>query len=281
MLRPYEETTMRYGFVMPFGDARAAAELAALAEQAGWDGFFVWEPVWGWDAWVSLTAAAMRTERIRLGTMLTPLSRMRPWKLASESVSLDHLSGGRVILAVGLGAPDAGFTNFGEVTDRRLRAELLDEGLAVLTGLWRGGDFRFSGRHYQVDTAGIQVPTPAPTLQQPRIPIWVVGAWPSERSLDRALRYDGLIPSVRGEDGRMRQATPDELRAIAAYASARRASGTPFEFIVEGTTPADDPAAWAASGATWWLEALWSAPATAAGMALVRQRVVTGPPREQ
>ncbi|HSJ60770.1 MAG TPA: LLM class flavin-dependent oxidoreductase, partial [Jiangellaceae bacterium] len=95
---------MKFGFTLPSGDARTAAETAAIAEQAGWDGFFVWEPVWGVDAWVCLAAAAMRTKRIKLGTMLTPLSRMRPWKLASETATLDNLSGGRVILSVGLGA---------------------------------------------------------------------------------------------------------------------------------------------------------------------------------
>jgi alkanesulfonate monooxygenase SsuD/methylene tetrahydromethanopterin reductase-like flavin-dependent oxidoreductase (luciferase family) len=275
---------MRYGFVMPFGDARAAADLAARAEAAGWDGFFVWEPVWGWDAWVSLTAAAMRTERIKLGTMLTPLSRMRPWKLASETANLDHLSGGRVILAVGLGAPDSGFTNFGEETDRRLRAELLDEGLAVLTGLWRGEPFAFRGKHYTVDTAGMHM-GPAPALQQPRIPIWTVGAWPSERSLARVARYDGFIPSARGEDGQMRQATPEELRAAIAHLRARRDPSAPLDVIVEGVTPADDPAAaratlapWAQAGATWWLESMWSAPADAAGAAAVRRRVEAGPP---
>src|SRR5512139_3147416 len=128
---------MNFGFVLPYGDASTAAEMAYAAEQAGWNGFFVWEPVWGIDAWVCLTAAAMRTQTIRLGTMLTPLSRMRPWKLASETASLDNLSGGRVILAVGLGAIDTGFTAFGEVTDRKQRAELLDEGLDILTGLWK------------------------------------------------------------------------------------------------------------------------------------------------
>src|SRR5512138_1744010 len=99
---------MKYGFVLPRGDARTAADFARYAEDAGWDGFFVWEPVWGVDAWVSLAAAAMVTSRIRLGTMLTPVSRMRPWKLASETATLDHLSGGRVTLAVGLGATDTG-----------------------------------------------------------------------------------------------------------------------------------------------------------------------------
>ena len=126
---------MKFGFVLPKGDARTAAEFAYQAEAAGWDGFFVWEPVWGIDAWVSLAAAAMRTQRIRLGTMLSPLSRMRPWKLASETATLDNLSGGRVILSVGLGAVDTGFEAFGEVIDRTTRAELLDEGLEILLGL--------------------------------------------------------------------------------------------------------------------------------------------------
>lgn len=271
---------MRYGFVMPFGDARAAAELAAKAEAAGWDGFFVWEPVWGWDAWVSLTAAAMRTERIKLGTMLTPLSRMRPWKLASETANLDHLSGGRVILAVGLGAPDSGFANFGEETDRRVRAELLDEGLAILTGLWQGEPFAFKGKHYSVDTAGMHMGQ-APCLQRPRIPVWTVGAWPSARSMERVLRYDGLIPSARGENGQMRQATPDELRAALAYVRERRQADTAFDVIAEGVTPVDDPVAaraavapWAEAGATWWLESMWTAPDADA----VRRRVEAGPP---
>src|SRR3990172_9740304 len=133
---------VKYGFVLPYGDARTAADLAYEAEKAGWDGFFVCEPVWGIDAWVALTAAAVRTERIRLGTMLSPISRMRPWKLASETATLDNLSNGRVILSVGLGAIDTGFEAFGEVTDRSMRAELLDEGLDILIGLWRGQPFQ-------------------------------------------------------------------------------------------------------------------------------------------
>src|SRR5688572_10374787 len=103
---------MRYGFVLPSGDARTAAEFAELAEASGWDGFFVWEPVWGVDAWVALTAAAMRTERIRLGTLLTPLPRRRPWDLAGQVAALDNLSGGRVILSVGLGAVHDGWLAF-------------------------------------------------------------------------------------------------------------------------------------------------------------------------
>src|SRR5919112_2620927 len=196
---------MKYGFVLPCGDARTAADFAYDAEQAGWDGFFVWEPVWGIDAWVSLTAAAMQTARIRLGTLLTPLSRMRPWKLASESTTLDQLSGGRVILAVGLGAVDTGFEAFGEVTDRKVRAELLDEGLDILTGLWRGQPFNYSGKHYTVRETTFN--PPPPPVQQPRIPIWVVGAWPYPKSMRRVVRYDGVISSAFNDDGSARQAT--------------------------------------------------------------------------
>ncbi len=151
---------MKYGFVLPTGDARTAADFALAAEQAGWDGFFVWEPVWGIDAWVSLTAAAMQTERIRLGTLLSPVSRMRPWKLAGETATLDNLAQGRVILSVGLGAINTGFEEFGEVTDRKTRAELLDESLDILTGLWRGQPFDYAGKHYKIKDCAFQPPSP-------------------------------------------------------------------------------------------------------------------------
>jgi hypothetical protein len=271
---------MHYGFVLPHGEARDAADLAALAEQYGWDGFFVYEPVWGIDAWVSLAAATMVTQRIRLGTMLTPLSRMRPWKLASETVTLDRLSNGRLILAVGLGALDTGFAAFGEVTDRKTRAELLDEGLDILTGLWRGQPFAYEGKHYRIQPTEFM--PPPPPVQQPRIPIWVTGAWPAEKSMQRVLKYDGLLPQTKGEDGAMRQATAEELRAMAAYVAEHRALQTPFDIVVEGETPGDDSAAataivrpWAEAGATWWLEALWQAQ----DLATVRRRVEQGPPR--
>lgn len=257
---------MRYGFVLPHGDARTAADLAHIAEAAGWDGFFVWEPVWGIDAWVALTAAAMSTERIRLGTMLTPLPRRRPWDLAGQVATLDNLSNGRVVLSVGLGAIHEGWLAFEPDPGRRARAELLDEGLAVLTGLWSGQPFRYEGKHYTVRPTEFAVP-PAP-VQRPRVPIWVVGGWPAPRSMGRAARWDGWLPNLVGTDG-AGPLSVDHLRdGVAWIGQARAAEGltmSGYDVITEGVTPAEDPAAarsivepWQQAGATWWLEANWS-----------------------
>lgn len=274
---------MKCGFVFPGGDARLAAEYAKQAEEAGWDGFFVWEPVWGIDAWVTLAAAAMLTSKIRLGTMLTPLSRMRPWKLASETVTVDHLSGGRVILSVGLGATDTGFEAFGEVTDRKQRAELLDEGLEILTGLWRGQPFSYPGKHYTVKPTDFF--PPPPPVQQPRIPIWVVGAWKREKSLQRALRYDGLLPMVMADGGGFRATEPEDIRAMKDYIEAHRSATTPFDIVVEGVTPGAQPThaaeivqGWAEAGATWWIEAMWNAQDDGYGLKSVQKRIEQGPP---
>lgn len=274
---------MKFGFVLPFGDARIAADYATLAEQAGWDGFFVWEPVWGIDAWVSLTAAAMRTERIRLGTMVTPLSRMRPWKLASEAATLDNLSNGRVIISVGLGALDTGFEAFGEVTERKKRAELLDEGLDILTGLWRGQPFSYQGKHYTIEETDFY-PPPAP-VQRPRIPIWVVGLWGSKKSMGRALRYDGLLPAFKDEQNQWRQSTPEDIHQVKAFIGTRLAEEASFDIVVEGETSGDEPRSaaekvlpWFQAGATWWIEALWEIPRDKSGLDQIRKRISQGPP---
>lgn len=273
---------MKYGFVIPSGDAHTVANLAQTAEFAGWDAIFVWEPVWGIDAWISLTAAAMVTERIRLGTMITPISRMRPWKLASETATLDNLSGGRVILGVGLGAIDTGFTAFGEVTDRKTRAELLDEGLDILTGLWRGQPFNYSGKHYQVQECDFL--PPPPPVQQPRIPIWVVGAWNWPKSMARVLRYDGLLPNVLDAQKQHQPLTPEAVAEMSAFSKAEKPN-EPFDIVVEGETPGNNPEEaaavvrpYAAAGATWWLEARWQVPRNAEGEQLVAKRVKQGPP---
>lgn len=265
---------MKYGIVLPRGDARQAADLAREAEQSGWDGFFVWEPVWGIDAWIQLTAAAMQTTRIRLGTMITPLSRMRPWDMAGKIATLDNLSGGRVTLAVGLGAVDTGFAAFGEQTDRKTRAELLDESLDIITGLWRGQPFSYSGKHYTVQPCDFA--PPPPPVQQPRVPIWVVGLWGSDKSMSRVLNYDGWLPAHKSVGGAVQQCAPEQI------AEFRARHGGGLDIVVEGTTPGDDPpqaadvlSPWRAAGATWWMEANWSA---MDDLPAVIARVRQGPP---
>lgn len=265
---------MKFGIVFPYGSAREAADMAREAEQAGWDGFFVWEPVWGIDAWIQLTAAAMQTSRIRLGTMISPLSRMRPWDMAGKIATLDNLSNGRVTLAVGLGAIDTGFTQFGEVTDRKTRAELLDECLDIMTGLWRGQPFSYSGKHYTVQPCDFM--PPPPPVQQPRVPIWVVGVWGKQKSMARVLKCDGWLPTTATDAGVMQQGAPGQIAAFRAQ------HGPSHDIIVEGVTPGDDRvkaldvlAPWRDAGATWWMEANWNAmgdPST------VLARVRQGPP---
>lgn len=272
---------MKYGFVLPFGDARFAADCAFLAESIGWDGFFVWEPVWGVDPWISLTAAAMVTKRICLGTMLTPLPVLSPWKLAGETATLDNLSNGRVILSVGLGAVDTGFASFGLPTDRKIRAERLDEGLNILTGLWQGQPFQYDGIHYQLKPTEFTVP-PRP-VQQPRIPIWVVGAWPKMKSMRRALKYDGLLPNFMGSDGKTKLGPPvlEEIQAMTRFVRQEIESGRQYDIILEGETDPirpetlDTVRAYRDAGATWWMEACW----TTTDEAKIIDRINAGPPR--
>jgi alkanesulfonate monooxygenase SsuD/methylene tetrahydromethanopterin reductase-like flavin-dependent oxidoreductase (luciferase family) len=182
---------VKFGFVVPWGDADDVGDLAAAAEEAGWDGLFVWEPVWGVDAWISLGLAAVRTSKIRLGTLLTPPSRRRPWELASQVATVDRLSNGRVTLSVGLGALDSGFDAFGEECDRKIRAELMDECLDVACGLWAGQPFTYDGSHYTVRPT--EFPTIGHTIQQPRVPIWCVAAVGRDRSIKRALTWCSTV----------------------------------------------------------------------------------------
>jgi alkanesulfonate monooxygenase SsuD/methylene tetrahydromethanopterin reductase-like flavin-dependent oxidoreductase (luciferase family) len=277
---------MRYGFVLPGGTATEQLEQAMLAERAGWDGVFVWEAAYGVDAWTLLGAMAQRTERLRLGTMLTPLPWRRPWKVASQAATLDQLSGGRAILAVGLGAIGTGLERTGEATDRRTRAELLDEGLEVITGLW-DRRMTFSGRHYQIDLGERQdLAAVGAPVQRPRIPIWVVAAWPRPRSMRRALRCDGLLPSVLDGDAQ-RGVTPDDVRAMRRWLEEQGGPWPGFDVVMEGETPAGDPQAaralvapWEDAGCTWWLDARWEMPhESPERMRQVRERLEAGPPR--
>jgi alkanesulfonate monooxygenase SsuD/methylene tetrahydromethanopterin reductase-like flavin-dependent oxidoreductase (luciferase family) len=277
---------MRYGFVLPGGTATEELEQAVLADQAGWDGVFVWEGAYGVDAWALLAAMATRTTRVRLGTMLTPLPWRRPWKVASQAVTLDQLSGGRAVLSVGLGAVDAALGDTGEETGRRVRAERLDEGIDLIAGLWEGR-LRYAGRHYRLDLEARGDLGAVTPVQRPRIPIWVVGAWPRPRSMRRVLRCDGILPAVMEPDGGFRETRPDDIAAMLAWLEDQGGVRPGFDVVVEGETPAGDPAAAAArvaplaeAGCTWWLETRWQLPHDAPDRRReVRERLEAGPPR--
>jgi alkanesulfonate monooxygenase SsuD/methylene tetrahydromethanopterin reductase-like flavin-dependent oxidoreductase (luciferase family) len=282
---------MQYGFVLPGGEIRDFGEYAVAAEEAGWDALFLPDalgietknyPAFNWfDPWVMLAVMAERTERIKLGTMLTALPRRRPWKLAREVSTLDHVSNGRMILASGVGAAkdDGGFYKVGEAMDLKVRAQLMDEGLEIVNGLWRGKPYSFSGQHYTVKKMTM-LPRP---LQKPRIPLWVVGVWPKQKSVNRALKWDGIIVQTYREDKRsMPVTTPDDIRDIKRYVEKHRKKRAPFEIITGVPTPGKNRQKAVAmvqpfleAGATWWLDALWSANDKQATLTRIKQ----GPPR--
>ncbi len=279
---------MRYGIILTCGDAADVAELARDAEDAGWDAVFSWEPVFGVHAWVALTAAAMRTSTIRLGTMLTPLPRWKPWDLASVTGTLDRLSGGRVVLGVGLGAVMQHWTAFEPDRGRAVRAELMDEGLDVLFGLWGPQPFSYDGKHYTVRPPEAMLPPPI--VSTPRIPTWCVGLAGSRKSMRRAARCDGLLPNfppvgdpeaARGDYARWAAVVTEvtDLRAELGLTG-------PYDIVAEGTADLVDRARtveetqrYAEAGATWWLDADWAAAPTDDPVATLRARVLAGPPR--
>lgn len=281
-----DNSGMKYGIILTAGTLDEMIALAVEAEANGWDGVFYWDaiamsgfsPIY--DPWVTMAAFATATERVQLGTIITPPSRRRPWKLAKETATLDHLSHGRLILPVGLGVlDDQGYKNVGEVTDLRTRAEILDESLEILTRAWSGEPFSFAGKHYQISEMHQQ----PGSFQQPRIPIWVVGVWPRPKSIARAFRYDGIVPQYAEDQGIVSHTAPDRVRAIAEAARAQRpADAGPFDIIAEGVSPADDAAAaraqvspFAEAGATWWIESRWQGETADS----LRARIVAGPPR--
>jgi len=285
---------MKYGlYLANFGketSPQAFVSLAQEAEASGWDGFFLWDHMLHSktqrdpmvDSWITLAGIAASTSRIRLGTTLTPLSRRRPWKVARETASLDHLSHGRLTLSVGLGEPpDADFAAFGEVSDARIRAEMLDESLAILAGLWKGRAFTFQGQHYQVDHAAF-LPKP---LQQPRIPVWVGGWWPNPAPFRRAARWDGALPLNKKGVFLQPDDVRDLLRFVAEERKGKIKSSAPFDVAVinsrwlkgpRGVTGAEKAALYAEAGATWWLESLYM---ERNSIERLREAIRTGPPR--
>lgn len=256
--------------------------------------------VWPWedeiaDPWIALTAIVLRTERIKLGPMVTPLPRRRPWKLARETVTLDHLSGGRLILGVGIGDFAQEFANLGEAAEHSVRAAMLDEGLEVLTRLWSGEQFSHHGTFYHLDDARFE-PTP---LQQPRIPIWIGGSWPNKAPFRRAARWDGAFPQ-RPDLNFHEQLAPEAMAAVHDFVQSQRTSDAPFDLVHFGITPGRDRdadratvAAYADVGVTWWVEHIvptrwrsWEGPwplipGAGDGWPLdeMRARILAGPPR--
>jgi hypothetical protein len=274
--------SMNYGIALPYTSARAIATLCQAAEEAGWDGCFTGDAIWCEDPMIGLAAAAMTTDRIRLGTMVTPVPLRKPWKLASESVALDHLSNGRLILGLATGAAWMGWQAFpDEVTDARQRAEMLDETIDILTLLYARRPFDYDGRHYQVKLTRLpdQYYPPKPQ-QQPRIPLWCVGIWPQMKSMQRALKCDGVIVEKPQLLGAEQPITPADIAAIRAYVQENRAATTPFDIVVVGKSLGLEPgqredtlSSLAEAGATWWVEGLWDEP-----VEQVRQQIENGPP---
>lgn len=284
---------MKYAFVVPYAAELAFADLAQLGERRGWDGVFTWEALYGVDAWVELGAAAMVTSTIRLGTLLTPASRHRPWDLASRVGSVDRISGGRAVMSVGLGALHPGWLAFEADEGRPVRARKLDESLAIFAGLLEGDpEFTYAGEHYSAGRNDFM--TPPPTPQRPHPPVWVVGAGARgkdgrQRSLERAARWQGVIPAIHPPEGEDRPKTVEDFAAIVGDVARLRSeaglSMAGYDAVIEADShgsftrlePAD-PRAWEQAGATWWVESWWDVPEGPTGLAEVRRRVEAGPP---
>jgi alkanesulfonate monooxygenase SsuD/methylene tetrahydromethanopterin reductase-like flavin-dependent oxidoreductase (luciferase family) len=277
---------MKAGVLITGGPADEQVALARAADDAGWDGVFTFDGIHVGDdieihdPFALLAAFAVATSHVRLGAIVHPLARRKPWEVARQATTIDRLSGGRLVLPVGLGAvDDAGFSRVGEVTDRRIRAERLDESLEILTGLWRGEPFGYEGRHYRFEPMAFR-PTP---VQRPRVPIWVVGLWGSERSMRRVVRYDGYLPNLPPDQGGGpgAEVAPRTVRAMRDWLD-QRGGDRPIDLVIDGTTSATDQAAardrlssLAEAGATWWIETDWT---TLGDVAALRARIDAGPP---
>lgn len=285
---------MRYSINLPnFGelaDPRTIADLAVAAEEAGWDGFFIWDHVHHrrWrdlpfgDPWILLAAAGVVTMRLRLGPLITPVARRRPAKLAREITTLDTLTGGRLVFGVGLGAPpEDEYGSFGEPTEPKVNAARLDEGLAALSLLLSGKPVSYRGEHIRLDDVQL-VGTPG---QQPRVPIWVAGRWPNRTPFRRAARWDGAAPLFPNY---AEQPPPEveDVRGLAAFLAECRdregLAGEPFELVVggrtEGARAKEVVAALAEAGATWWDERV-PFDETLVKADTYRRRIEEGPPR--
>jgi hypothetical protein len=283
---PSARHMMRFAVGLPnlhdYAEPGRLVALARAAETAGWDGCFIWDhlayrdpPAPAADPQVVLGAIAVSTSRIRIGALLTPLARRRPSKVARETATLDVLSGGRLVFGAALGwSGEEEFEDLGEPGDARIRADKLDEGLAVLDALWSGEPVDFQGEHYTVRDTRF---TPRP-LQRPRIPVWIGGGWPSRRPFRRAARWDGVYPVLKGMADTDTM-PPGQLSEIVAYTCEHRPQHLPpLDVILEGNSAGDRAALadYEAAGLTWYVEKLgWWSGSVDDVAAVIRR----GPPR--
>jgi len=268
---------VRFAISVPnVGQPAALVEMAELAESSGWDGFFLWDHLHlrrdlhldVHDPWVVLGACAARTQRLHLGPVVTPLPRRRPQVVAKQITTLDHLTSGKAILGVGLGfPPDEEYGAFGEPVDSRVHAAMLDEALDVLTGLWSGEPFSHRGEHYRVDGAHL-LPRP---VQRPRPRVWVAALWPYARPLQRAARWDGVVPLNPTGD----PLTPEIVQQVVGVIAEQR-SLDGFDVVVtaaEGVGLSE----YVEAGATWIVVSIWPHPNDWYGE--LRAKCAAGPPR--
>ncbi|GAA1875036.1 LLM class flavin-dependent oxidoreductase [Myceligenerans crystallogenes] len=283
---------MKFGFIGSFGTPEQHVTLARECEAHGWDGFFTWDAIsmgaFGptWDPFSVLSAVAVVTERITLGAMVFAPPRHRPWEFAQRALTVDHLSGGRLVLPVGVGVlDDGGFASVpGQPTSLKERAQLLDDVLTYLDESWKGAPFEFRGK--QIEAGEMVFPSPP---VNGRIPVWPVGVWDAERppvkNLERTLRWDGIVTQNRGT---VQEPGPDSVASLTGWLHAQEAwtardAGRPFDVVAQGKLPddrekaADQARAMAAAGATWWVDSWWD-PATTTPEDLLR-KVRLGPPQ--
>jgi alkanesulfonate monooxygenase SsuD/methylene tetrahydromethanopterin reductase-like flavin-dependent oxidoreductase (luciferase family) len=261
---------MKFGLDVPitgeYANINKLIELAQDAESAGWDGFFLWDTLWDStssnkataDPIVALSALALKTKKLRLGLMLTPIVRRRPWKFAKEMVSLDHLSKGRLIVGLGLGFNKTELTKFNEDDNLKIRGEKFDEALEILIGLWKGEKYSFNGKYYQVNDVQI---SPKP-YQNPRIPIWLGGFWPNRKPFRRAAKFEGMYPGIINPESNSNEdvTTIEDFKKMIEYLKKHRKNMDNFDIMHYGLTPSDPIEAgkivkeWKDAGTTWWAE---------------------------
>lgn len=276
---------MKFGLNAPnfgktFGKPHLAVEMIEEAEKAGWDGFFLWDHLFPDDSaaivdpFVALAAAAVKTKKILLGTTVTPVPRRRPWKLASECVTLDHLSNGRVVLGMGLGIPHE-LKLMNEETNPKIQARMVTEQLEILNGLWSGEDFSFEGEFYKLDKVKM-LPKP---VQQPRIKLWGAGTWPNKGPFKRAVNLDGIVPLQAGFE---KPLSLEELKQIVEYLKLQGEISDSYDIVrfyfnmgEDVQLELDKLGQYRDIGVTWWLDSVtdWTGDTDT-----IREIIRKGPP---